>query len=345
MKHQFSFIVYTLFWTIAGMILLTPPNYAQTQEQEIAKCIATSNTVSIIQDETEIIISAVYHQDNLTWLNAPAQTETTETGINYSNIRGEQTVNLFIPTNQEFCEITIGDQPKELGNLITENMTKGTVSGTITYRERIALPSGAVIGVKLLDISRQDVAAIEIASQTIITNGEQVPIDFALSYDPNIIQERQTYVVRAEIYLDEQLFFTTTQIYPVLTKGNGNEVNLVLNKVMSEQNQLTGSQWLLEDLTGKGVVDNVQTTIEFGEDNRIGGNGGCNRYFTSYQLDGTNFSVDLIGSTQMMCPSAIMNQEQQFFQALEKAYNIRLEGPYLFIDVEGSDLPLKFTRL
>lgn len=345
MKDQFGLLVKTVVSTSVGMVMLVSPNYAQNQGQNLATCTGSHNTVSIVKNDTEIIIRAVNQKDNITWLNTTAQTESSDTGINYSNIRGEQTVNLFIPHNQEFCEITIGAQPTESGKLITENMTEGTIRGTITYRERIALPSGAVIQVKLLDVSRQDVAAVEIAGQTITTTGEQVPIAFELVYDPAQIQEQQTYVVRAEIYLNERLTFTTTQMYPVLTRGHGNEVNLLLNKVGSSPNQLTGSKWLLEDLAGTGVVDNVQTTIEFGEDNQISGNGGCNRYFTSYQLDDTSFKVNLIGSTQMMCPPALMNQEQKFFQALEKAHNLRLEGPYLFIDVEGSDLPLKFTRL
>ncbi len=346
MKAQFGLLIKTLAWTSMGLVILVSPNYAQTQEQNLATCKGSGNLVSIVKKTDEITIRAVNQKDNITWLNTAAQTESSDTGINYSNIRGEQTVNLFIPcSNQEFCEITIGDQPTELGQLITENMTETIICGTITYRERIALPPGAVIQVKLLDVSRQDVAAVEIASQTITTTGEQVPIAFALIYDPAQIQEQSTYVVRAEIYLDEQLSFTTTQMYPVLTKGHGNQVNLILNKVASSPQQLSGSKWLLEDLAGTGVVDNVQTTIEFGVDNRLGGNGGCNRYFTGYQLDGSNFTVGLIGSTQMICPPAVMNQEQKFFQALEKASNLRIEGPYLFIDIEGSDLPLKFTRL
>jgi uncharacterized lipoprotein YbaY len=37
--------------------------------------------------------------------------------------------------------------------------TTATVTGTVTYLERIALPPDATVAVRLLDISRQDVAA------------------------------------------------------------------------------------------------------------------------------------------------------------------------------------------
>ena len=347
MKCKSRFFVDVLVWTTAGMMVSVSPNYAQTQPENIAICTGTINTIRIEHSDAEMVMTAFNHKDNLTWLNTAAQAESTDTGINYSNLRGEQTVNLFIPHSQEFCKITIGDQPTESGSLTTDNMNNATIRGTITYRERIALPPGAVIKIKLLDVSRQDTAAIEIASRSITTTGEQVPIIFDLPYDTSKIEERYTYVVRSEIYLNDQLSFTTTQSYPVITRGHGNEVNLVLNKVSPSalQNQLTGSRWLLEDLAGKGVVDGVQSTLEFGENNRLGGKGGCNVYFTSYELDGSNLKVGMIGSTQMMCPPAIMDQEQKFLQALEKAYNLRLEGPYLFIDSEGYDLPLKFTRL
>ncbi|ELR99074.1 YbaY family lipoprotein [Gloeocapsa sp. PCC 73106] len=234
-------------------------------------------------------------------------------------------------------------QPTESGSLISENMTNSSIQGTVTYRERMALPPSAVIQIKLLDVSLQDTKALEIATQTIVTEGKQVPIAFELTFDPQLIQKERTYAVRAEIYLNDQLMFTTTEVYPVLTAGHGTDVNLTLQRVSG--NQLSGSRWLLEDLTGQGVIDNLQTTIEFADDNRLSGSGGCNRYFTSYELKGDSFQVGIIASTQMMCPEATMNQEQNFFQALEKASNLRLEGPYLFIDVEGYDAPLKFTRI
>jgi len=347
MKHLLPVVMSALVSASAVTVILSSPNSAQTQANYIATCRGTKNTVRIIKDDKNLIIRAFNHRDNITWLNTLAQGETSQKGSNFFNIRGEQKVNLYIPNTQDFCEITIGNQPTEIGTLITNNMTEASIRGTITYRERIALPSGAIVKIKLLDISRQDAEAIEIASQTIITKGEQVPIPFELFYDPSKIEEKFTYAVRSEIYLNDQLTFTTGQIYPVITRGNPTEVNLVLTKVASNSspNKLAGTKWLLEDIGGTGVIDNLQSTLEFGENNQIGGNGGCNRYFSSYKLDGTQFTVDVIGSTQKMCGEAVMNQEQKFLRALEKAYNLRLEGPYLLIDVEGYDAPLKFTRL
>jgi len=102
-----------------------------------------------------------------------------------------------------------------------------TVSGTVTYRERIALTPEAVVEVQLLDVSIADDSAKLISEQTIRPQ-HQVPIPFELVYDPAEIDERLTYAVRATIRDGGRLMFTTDRSYRVLTRGNPNQVDLVL---------------------------------------------------------------------------------------------------------------------
>ncbi len=40
-----------------------------------------------------------------------------------------------------------------------------------------------------------------------------------------------------------------------------------------------------------------------------------------------------------------MDQEDRFFKALEKARNLSMQDPYLVIEYEGIEKPLKFIRL
>ena len=102
-----------------------------------------------------------------------------------------------------------------------------SVTGTVTYRERIALTPEAVVEVQLLDVSIADASAKVIAEQTIKPE-HQVPIPFELTYDPVVIDERFTYAVRATIRERGQLMFTTDRSYRVLTRGHPNHVDLVL---------------------------------------------------------------------------------------------------------------------
>ena len=108
---------------------------------------------------------------------------------------------------------------------------------------------------------------------------------------------------------------------------------------------LIGTEWVLEDLGGRGVEDRVQSTIIFKADDRIVGWGGCNRYFGGYRFDGQNLDIGPIGSTRRVCPAVVMDQETRFFQALDKANRISIEGSYLLIHCEGLDKPLRFLQL
>jgi uncharacterized lipoprotein YbaY len=112
------------------------------------------------------------------------------------------------------------------------------VTGTVTYLERIALPSGAEIEVKILDVSRQDAPAVTIGEQLITTTGQQAPFSFEIEYDPATIDPRFTYAVRAGIRVDGKLKFATTNRYEVITRDNPTEVKLVLEMV-SEKAPIT----------------------------------------------------------------------------------------------------------
>jgi putative lipoprotein len=105
------------------------------------------------------------------------------------------------------------------------------ITGTITYREKIALPAGAIVEVKLLDISKQDTPAVTIGEQVITTTGQQVPFSFEINYNPATIDPRYTYAVRATITVDGKLRFTSDTTYPVITQGNPSKVEMVLTSV------------------------------------------------------------------------------------------------------------------
>jgi putative lipoprotein len=85
--------------------------------------------------------------------------------------------------------------------------------------------------VSLLDVSRQDVAAEVLASETIKTDGRQVPIPFTLIYEPNRIQPNHTYRVQARILIGNELRFISTRSYPVITQGRPNTVEVLVEPV------------------------------------------------------------------------------------------------------------------
>jgi uncharacterized lipoprotein YbaY len=110
-----------------------------------------------------------------------------------------------------------------------KRQTSAKISGTVTYRQRIALPSNAAIQVVLTDITQLDVKAEIVAEQTIRTDGQQVPIPFELAYNPAIIKSNHTYSVRAKITSDNKTIFESTKRHLVITRGNPTKIEVLVN--------------------------------------------------------------------------------------------------------------------
>ena len=108
---------------------------------------------------------------------------------------------------------------------------------------------------------------------------------------------------------------------------------------------LVGTEWLLEDLAGSGVIDKVQATLAFPEAGKLAGNGSCNRFFGLAEISGEIIKLRPLGSTQMACPQAVMNQEAKYLKALQAADRFEWKEPYLLVFCKGLGKPLRFTRL
>ena len=129
----------------------------------------------------------------------------------------------------------------------TREVTSGkapnaSVTGSVTYRERLALTEGARLVVELRDVSYADAAAPLIAHQT-ISNPGQVPIKFKVEYNRDDIDPRNTYSIQARIVeSDGRLAFTNDTAYEVITGGNPNRVDMLLVLVQPPPDQLEGNE-------------------------------------------------------------------------------------------------------
>jgi putative lipoprotein len=106
-----------------------------------------------------------------------------------------------------------------------------TITGTVTYRERMALPSNALIEVQLLDTSLADAPAKVITEDKITLGERQVPVPYVLKFDAAKIDSRHRYAVSAKIIVDGQLRFVSEQAHPAIIAGTSADVNLVLKSV------------------------------------------------------------------------------------------------------------------
>jgi putative lipoprotein len=101
------------------------------------------------------------------------------------------------------------------------------LTGTVSYRQRLALTPQAEVQVELRDVSAQDAGSVLIAKQVIATPG-QVPIPFSLEYDPTKIRGGRTYAISARIVDRGQLQFLTDTRIPVLTGGAQGPIEILV---------------------------------------------------------------------------------------------------------------------
>jgi putative lipoprotein len=89
-----------------------------------------------------------------------------------------------------------------------------TISGNVTYSERITLPATARVTVQLVETFGTSTRVL--AEQAFDTQGRQVPFPFQLTFNPVGINPSNTYTVQARITNGGQTIYTSTQ-YPVIT--------------------------------------------------------------------------------------------------------------------------------
>ena len=126
---------------------------------------------------------------------------------------------------------TFDYQGKALVEAPATEVAMSSVTGSLTYRERMALPPEAIVTVQLVDVSQADAPASLISEQSFPTAGRQVPLSFVLAFDPAAIDELDTYAVQAMIVVEGTLLFRTTQQYPVITHDNPVTIDVVVQRV------------------------------------------------------------------------------------------------------------------
>jgi len=231
------------------------------------------------------------------------------------------------------------------------------VTGSAAYRERIALPPDAVFEAVVEDVSRADAPALVIGQQRLTSIG-QVPIAFAIPYDAAQVQANHSYNVRARILHGTTLLFTTTQHYPVLTRGAGDVAgDVLLQRVtkaaaspaaVSPDRSVTDTYWKLVELDGGAVT--VQPNqrephmVLQAAGNRLAGFSGCNRMTGSFTIERARIAFGQMATTRMACIHG-MELEAAFGQALGKVRAFEIKGDALSLRDESGRVLARFVAV
>lgn len=218
--------------------------------------------------------------------------------------------------------------------------TLGEITGTVLYRERIVLRSDAIVHVQLQDVSLQDAPAKVLAEVKIPAAGKQVPIEFRIPYTQADINPAHSYAVSATILLKGKMIFTSTRVYPVITRGAATKVSILVqsadaNRAPSpRQNQtarLEGTDWKLIQIGSTQAVSGSEAAsanlVLIADGNKLTGSSCCNRLLGTYDLNKDSLRFKPVGLKRMACPEPLMKQEQALTEALKAttSYRIRCE--------------------
>ena len=86
--------------------------------------------------------------------------------------------------------------------------------------------------------------------------------------------------------------------------------------------ELSASAWRPSHIGEMAVDDDSAMFVQFDADGRLTGHGGCNNFFSRYQLDDNKIHVEPIGVSRKACAPAIMSIELSFVQALQLATTV-----------------------
>lgn len=230
-----------------------------------------------------------------------------------------------------------GTGPSARNDDLPDAAEVAVIEGSATYLERLALPPNAEFEAVHQDVSRADAPAMEIG-RTKIPNAPMPPIRFTIPYEAAEIDPSHTYAVRAVIRVDGRLWFTSDTHHPVLTRGAGNTVEILLKRVATPPKAdaaLLNTYWRILSLAGEPVtvVDGRREphVILRSADGRDGWSAivGCNRLAGSLTVTGERIAFASGASTRMACPPPLDALEQSLGRSLTASTQWRIQGDRL----------------
>lgn len=307
---------------------------------------------TIAFSQTSNIAIRVYTVDGQPRINLHNK-ETGVTELQGASVTVESTAGgvIYRYAGELTVEVEIADSGAQTISLNGVPLTEyATVTGTVFYLPRIALPPNAVIAIELVDVSRADAPAIILASQQIASQGRQVPFPFQLIYDPKQIDSRLVYAVQARITVDGALRFITTSQVPVITSGNPSEVevrvDLTDETAIDDTAMLPNAVWQLQQIQyGDGTrLEASQPsdyTIEFRDDGQLSIRADCNQVLGNFTEANNRLSIALGPTTLAACgPDSI---DQAYLQALQNTAAYFFQAGSLFIDLADDAGTMEFT--
>lgn len=216
-----------------------------------------------------------------------------------------------------------------------------TVNGSVTYRERLALPSDATLRVTLVRLD--GTVPVAGAEASIPTRGI-VPIAFALNVRTELDIFDGAYGILAEISAGGQVLFRNPVAVPVTATPAAILVNHAPQTPRPPEPGLPPvefleMEWTVTSIGGRPVSGTRPLTLTIAADLRAGGSGGCNDFFTEASIEGETIEFGPPAATRMACEPTVMDQEIAYFAALSATASYEHDSQGLRL-LDAAGIPL-----
>jgi heat shock protein HslJ len=114
----------------------------------------------------------------------------------------------------------------------------------------------------------------------------------------------------------------------------------------SVKTTLSGTNWLVEDIAGRGVVDNSHPTIRFDEGGQVSGSTGCNLFNGVVTIEGDNIKFGQMATTKRGCIPSLMDQELRFLKAMAEVLSFTMsKDGLLYLYGPNPEQLLRLSRM
>ena len=222
-----------------------------------------------------------------------------------------------------------------------------TINGTLSYRERIALSPGAQIEIVVSDITLGRDQELILSRELNTIGRASPPIPFSIDVSKLNLSDGPLYGLRAFIReRDGTILFRTSEPFLLNLRSDAVDIgDIMLSMTSPDDPGVTGipgvqdGEWRVTQIGGDVVPETSAPTMTFAADGRFYGSTSCNRFNSSYSLDGNTLEVGNLAATKRACDPGLMQQERRFLDAITLIENASLEqGGFLVLSGNGQRL-------
>ena len=217
-----------------------------------------------------------------------------------------------------------------------------TLSVTVSFRERIALPPGSQLDVQLLQMADFEGRSGPIVAQRFAMTG--VPMTISLTFDPQIVVDGASYGLEAAILApDGKRMFRGTMTLEALGGRESAAIDMLLTMLPDADTstavprRISGVAWTVTEVFGDAWPNDDPATLVIDDEMNVSVFGGCNRFRGQMQLRGRGLAfAENMAGTMMACPDETEAQERRFLAALmQVSDNVRYGGGLVMMDADG----------